>query len=57
MRVVETCTCGASIEIAWTEPKSSYNHEALRESERAKQELSNFRKAHKPCLISKAAGP
>jgi hypothetical protein len=49
VRLVETCSCGASIEISWSEPKSSYNHEAARESERAKAEASTFRKLHKPC--------
>jgi hypothetical protein len=49
MRLVEKCSCGASIELAWNEPKSSYNHEAMRESERAAKEITAFRKNHKPC--------
>lgn len=47
--MIETCSCRASIEVIWTEPKSEYDRAARRESERAKAEIAAFRKAHKTC--------
>lgn len=53
MRLVEKCGCGASIELAWSEP-DGYHHRAekLRESERAAKEVATFRKNHKACRDS-----
>jgi len=56
VRIVETCTCGGSIEIIWNSPNSRYSFGQAREEEEAKKQLTTFRKAHKTCLISKAAG-
>ena len=55
MRVTETCSCGASIEVVWNEPKSSYDGAAVKESKRAKAEMADFRNRHSGCRLSKAA--
>lgn len=50
MRLVEKCSCGASIELVWEEPKSSYSaRDLFRASERAAKEAATFRKNHKSC--------
>ena len=52
MRVIETCSCGASIEVIWTAPNSEYSYGGKREEKDAKANLSAFREAHKPHLAS-----
>lgn len=50
MRLVEVCSCGASIEIVWEQPKSLYSPaQHFSESERSKAEITAFRRAHKRC--------
>jgi hypothetical protein len=48
VRLVEKCSCAASIELIWNEPTYSHSRE-LAESKRATAELSAFRKAHQVC--------
>jgi len=55
MRLVETCSCGASLELIWTEPSSEYSYGGKRESKRAVEELRAFRMAHSPCLPAQPA--
>lgn len=49
MRLVEKCSCGASIEVVWEQPKSTYDSRGRSEAERARTELVAFRKRHKTC--------
>lgn len=50
MRLVETCSCGARLEVVWDEPKFTRAHSGeYRESERSRTELATFRKNHKQC--------
>ena len=49
MRLIETCTCGASIEVIWSEPDGQYDSKGKRESKRSEDELEMFRTAHRKC--------
>jgi len=54
MRLVETCACGATIELLWDEVRR-YGRSVSDEPKSAAKEIAAWRKAHKPCLAARLA--
>ena len=56
MRLIETCSCGGSLEVIYSAPNSEYSYGPKREEKEALKQVASFREAHKNCKIMQAAG-
>lgn len=54
MRLIETCSCGASLEVIYTAPNSEYSFGQKREEADAKANVAAFRETHKNHAIMAA---
>jgi len=50
MRIIEVCSCRASLEVIWSEPDGQYDSKGKRESKEAKEQMAVFHANHKNCL-------
>lgn len=55
MRLEQTCSCGAKLEIVWSEPRSEYDTQGKAEAKRSKAEIEAFRKQHTNCTREAAS--
>ena len=55
MRLIETCSCGASLEVIFSAPNSEYSYGEKREEKEAIKQVATFQRNHKNCRIMKAA--
>lgn len=54
MRLIETCCCGASLEVIYTAPNSEHSYGQKREEKDAKANIAAFRENHKNHAIMAA---
>lgn len=55
MRLIETCSCGASLEVIYSAPNSQYSYGEKREEKEALKQMATFQESHRVCRISRAA--